>query len=112
MIEIAKENLIPLSQAPRHLPPRPSGKRLHISAIYRWIGKGVGGVRLESIRLGGTTYTSLEAIQRFAERLSRGLSAARDNRSSVSKSHERATLILRAELGLDQLAASPVHGDR
>lgn len=70
MIELRTETLIALRDAPKHLPARPGGKRLHISAIYRWITKGVAGIVLEAVRVGGTTYTSLEALQRFAERLS------------------------------------------
>ncbi|MFO0787081.1 MAG: DUF1580 domain-containing protein [Phycisphaerales bacterium] len=70
MIQIAHEQLIALRDAPKHLPPRPGGKRVHISAVYRWITKGVSGVVLEAVRIGGTTYTSLEALQRFADRLS------------------------------------------
>ena len=66
MISIAKERLVRLSQVPKLLPPRPNGRRVHISAVYRWITRGVGGVRLEAIRIAGSTYTSIEAIERFA----------------------------------------------
>ena len=68
MIDISIENLIPIRDVPRRLPPRPTGKRVHISAVYRWIQRGVQGVRLEYIKIGGTTYTSKEALQRFADR--------------------------------------------
>lgn len=71
MIQLEKEKLILLKDAPKHLPLRPGGKKLHISAVYRWITHGVRGVVLESVRLGGATYTSLEALQRFAEAQSR-----------------------------------------
>lgn len=67
MIDVTTEALVPLNQVPKLLPPRPSGKRLHISAVYRWVQRGVRGVKLESVRIGGTTYTSREALQRFAE---------------------------------------------
>lgn len=70
MIDTASEILVPLRDVPRCLPPRPNGKRLHVSAVYRWTLRGVKGVRLETIRVGGTTYTSREAIQRFSELLS------------------------------------------
>lgn len=70
MIDTAVENLVPLRDVPRCLPARPNGKRLHISAVYRWALRGVRGVRLETVKIGGTTYTSREAIQRFSERLS------------------------------------------
>ncbi len=69
MIDITHEHLIPVRDVPRKLPPRPNGRRIHISAVYRWIQRGVRGVRLESVRIGGTTYTSEEAMQRYAEQL-------------------------------------------
>jgi len=78
MIELSSESLVPLRSVPKLLPKRPNGKRVHISAVYRWIQRGVRGVRLESTRVGGTTYTSEEALQRFSERLSEA------NRSSTS----------------------------
>ena len=69
MIDISQETLIPIRDVPRRLPPRPNGKRVHISAVYRWIGRGIRGRVLESIKIGGSTYTSIEALQRFADRL-------------------------------------------
>ena len=69
MVDITQESLVPLREVPRHLPPRPNGKRVHISACYRWVSRGVRGVRLEAIRIGGSTFTSLEALQRFADHL-------------------------------------------
>ena len=67
MIDIANEQLIPIRDVPKHLPRRASGRRVHISAVFRWISRGVGGVRLEAIKIGGTTYTSVEALQAFAQ---------------------------------------------
>lgn len=87
MISIATETLIPLREAPARLPKRPNGKKLHISALYRWISSGVSGVVLEAVRIGGTTYTSLEALQRFAERLTGSEPAASPNQN---KSEARA----------------------
>lgn len=72
MIDVTIERLIPLRAVPRHMPPRPSGKRLHISAVYRWAQRGVRGVVLETIRVGGCQYTSYEALQRFVDLLSAG----------------------------------------
>lgn len=70
MIDIENETLIPIGDVPSRLPPRPNGKRVHISAIYRWMSRGVRGIKLEVIKVGGSTYTSLEALQRFADWLS------------------------------------------
>jgi len=69
MIYLLTEKLISVSDAPKYLPARPNGKRVHISACYRWIGPGVCGIRLESVKVGGSTYTSLEALQRFSAAL-------------------------------------------
>jgi len=69
MIDLTQEELVPIRDVPKHLPPRPTGKRVHISAVYRWLLRGIRGVRLESLKIGGTTYTSKEALQRFADRL-------------------------------------------
>ena len=71
MIDMNAESLIPLRDVPKLLPLRHGGKRIHLSAIYRWISRGIRGVRLDAIKVGGTTYTSSEAIQRFARGLSK-----------------------------------------
>ena len=76
MIDISSEHLVPISDVPRQLPTRRSGKRVHISAVYRWIQRGVRGVQLEFLKIGGTTYTSIEAVQRFADQLSQARSPA------------------------------------
>jgi hypothetical protein len=45
---------------------RHTGKVPATSTMWRWTLKGVrGGVRLESFRIGGTTYTTPEMIERF-----------------------------------------------
>ena len=69
-MDVTNETLIAIRDVPRYLPTRSNGKRLHISAVYRWIQRGVRGVILESVRIGGSTYTSREGLQRFAECLS------------------------------------------
>jgi len=47
---------------------------------WRWIKRGCRGIKLESCLIGGKRYTSLEALQRFAE----ATTAAADGPSSVS----------------------------
>lgn len=69
MIDISQETLVPIRDVPRLLPPRPNGKRVHISAVYRWMSRGIHGVVLESAKIGGSVYTSSEALQRWAEQL-------------------------------------------
>ena len=104
MIDIGEETLIPLREAPKHLPPRPNGKRIHISACYRWIGRGVRGVRLESIKIGGTTYTSKEALQRFGDRLTAEPSVRPETEAATPRTRqreiERAAKAVQQQLGL------------
>ena len=63
MIDTQHENLILVARA--KLPGNPS-----IATRWRWIQRGVrGGVKLESIIIGGQRYTSAEAVARFIARL-------------------------------------------
>jgi hypothetical protein len=55
------------------IPPGPRGKRRHVATIYRYIMKGVRGIRLEAEQLPDGLYTSVEAWHRFVQ----GLTVAR-----------------------------------
>ena len=66
MIDVNSETLLTVRQVARRIPGR-SGKPINISAIYRWIQRGVDGKRLEAVRIGGRFYTSVEALERFSE---------------------------------------------
>lgn len=68
MIDIATEEIFPLNDAPKHLPPR-RGKVIHVSTIHRWVQRGLKGIRLEVVQVGGSRHTSLPALQRFFDRL-------------------------------------------
>jgi hypothetical protein len=69
MIDRNTEELLTLAEAARLRPPGRNGRPQHISTVYRHALKGFRGVRLEVVRLGGSLYTSRQALQRFAERL-------------------------------------------
>jgi hypothetical protein len=69
-IIVADETTFPLAEVSKHVPPRRGGKKLHQATAFRWAKVGVRGVRLETIRIGGSLCTSVEALQRFFERLS------------------------------------------
>ena len=69
MIDVASETLLTLREAAGRIPGRRGGQRIHVSAVYRWAQRGVRGVVLETIPVGGTLYTSVEAIQRFCAAL-------------------------------------------
>ena len=69
MVDISCERLIPLTEVSRRLPRRRRGKRIHVATIYRWAQKGLRGIRLEAIQVGGCRCTSVEGLQRFFDRL-------------------------------------------
>lgn len=70
MIDITNEDVLTLPDACRRLPRRRAGRRPHAATLYSWAREGYRGVRLETIQVGGTLCTSIEALQRFFERLS------------------------------------------
>ena len=69
MIDPLTERIVTLAKAAEVCPPRRAGKNTHKSCVYRWTTVGCRGVRLESIAIGATRCTSLEALVRFFERL-------------------------------------------
>ncbi|MCC7337879.1 MAG: DUF1580 domain-containing protein [Pirellulaceae bacterium] len=60
-IDLIAETVIPINKAARHYPyGRPS-----LATVYRHLGRGCRGARLESFVAGGRRYTTVEAIRRF-----------------------------------------------
>jgi hypothetical protein len=65
MIDTATEHLLTLSQAARSLPNRRGKRGVNVSTVWRWMQRGIRGVRLDSSLIGGIRYTSQEALERF-----------------------------------------------
>jgi hypothetical protein len=89
MIDLLTETIFPVSEAPKHIPGRPSK-----ASCWRWVLQGVGGVKLESAVIGGKRFTSHEAIQRFVDRRT---AATDDNAPPSLTSPKREREISRAE---------------
>lgn len=85
-IDLSQESLLPLQEAPKHVPGRP-----HISTIYRWITRKNNP--LETVKVGGRVFTSVEAIHRFIA----GCNQSRPANSTAARQHQ----IKRAEETLD-----------
>jgi len=60
MIDTTTEELVSFRKAADLFPSGP-----HPATVWRWSQRGVRGVRLESILVGGKRFTSREAIERF-----------------------------------------------
>jgi hypothetical protein len=69
MIDITLEQAIPLRLVPGGLIPGRHGQKIHTSTLFRWASVGIKGVVLETVPIGGTRCTSIEALQRFFNRL-------------------------------------------
>ncbi len=61
-MRLLTEDLIGMKEVPPTLPTR-----VHIATVWRWANRGIRGVKLETIRLGGKTLTSQQALTRFIE---------------------------------------------
>ena len=66
MIDPATETLVTLSRAADHY-PAVNGRHPHPCTVFRHALKGVEGIRLETVRVGGRLVTSVEAVDRFID---------------------------------------------
>ena len=64
------ETLLTFGEAVREL-PAPNGRKVHVSTLWRWSREGLNGVRLETVRFGRRLLTSVEAVERFCDRVAR-----------------------------------------
>jgi len=94
MIDLSTETIFPVSEAPEHIPGRPSK-----ASVWRWVLTGVGGIKLESILIGGKRFTSAESIQRFCDRRT---AAADGDTPPVRTSRQREQAIQHAERACEQ----------
>lgn len=53
MIDLSTENVFPVNESPKHIPGRRSQ-----ASVWRWVLRGVGGLKFESILIGGRRLTS------------------------------------------------------
>lgn len=59
-MNIANETIISMTEAARMIPGRPT-----TATVWRWTTRGVAGIKLESLKIGGRRLTSREAVERF-----------------------------------------------
>ena len=65
MIDLASEEILTLKDACALFPKRRRGKRPAFQTLLRWALKGVGGRRLEVLKVGSCLCTSHQAVERF-----------------------------------------------
>lgn len=69
MIDPEKEELLTLTQAASLIPSSHNGKKTSPSTVFRWATRGLKGIRLETLPIGGKR-TSRSALSRFFQALS------------------------------------------
>jgi hypothetical protein len=105
-IDIRTEPLLSLTQAAK-LPifaSRRSGRPINVSTLWRWSTTGIRGIRLETIKAGGTRATTLAAIERFF----RTLTDRRDDQSLPTPTCQTRERRQRIEAAERRLAAAGV----
>ncbi len=65
MIDTTVERPYPLDLIPEEQVPGRGGRKVHIRTLESWISRGIRGIYLESIMIGGIICTSLQALSRF-----------------------------------------------
>ncbi len=97
MIEVCTDELIRLRNVPDVLRNIVMGRKIHSSTVHRWASKGVRGIVLETVSVGGIKYTTKEAIRRFSKACS-----APSVTVKPSPTKTRMKQISRAEHSLDE----------
>jgi len=96
VLDLTDETVVPINQAPKHYPYG----RPNLSTVYRHIGRGVRGTRLETFVAGGRRFTTIEALRRFVERTTANSPGASLPPSRLT-SRQRERTIDRAEREFD-----------
>jgi Protein of unknown function (DUF1580) len=79
--KVSRMNLSELKtfrEAAARLPRRRQGRPVHISTLHRWRAKGIRGIRLPALRVGGSWMTSSAALEWFFTQLSEPTPPGRD----------------------------------
>ena len=101
MIDVRSETVVPVSRVPHHVPRNSdSGKRIHPSTAWRWVLRGIRGIKLESVLIGGRRHTSLEKLDAFFAATTAAAGASLP--PSRPTSRQREAEIRRAEGELDK----------
>ena len=75
-INLKDEQIVTFHDLAGGLPRRRGGRPVHTGTVFRWRSRGLKGIKLEAIRIGGTWYTSVQAFARFTARLTAQAEAA------------------------------------
>ena len=102
MINTESDQLLSLNEAARAC-PSVDGKKPHCSTLWRWMQKGVRGVRLEHVKIGRRIVTTRHSLETFFRELADApmpspTPAPTAPRGRTSKQRERDLAAARATL--------------
>jgi hypothetical protein len=83
------EEVHTLTSATKLLPPRRRDRPPHASCLYRWAKYGLRGIKLETVRIGGSLCTSVQELERFFARLAELDGRPADATSAEVPSHRQ-----------------------
>lgn len=63
-IDVEADRLVELKAVPKLLEAK-IGKRLNLATLYRWQSRGIAGIKLETVVVGGGRFTTVDALNRF-----------------------------------------------
>jgi hypothetical protein len=92
-----RSDLIPFGELPRIIPGRP-----HLSTVHRWRLRGVAGIRLRTLKIGGRRFVDPRDLAEFCRRLSADSSDGGQPESFKQKNQRRAKASQAAERELDR----------
>jgi hypothetical protein len=97
MIDLQIEKPVTIARAMKLPQLSRNGKPPHVAQGYRWCGKGLKGIVLESVVIGGSRCTTSEAVDRWIAALS-GYAVTETTRTPVrrQRDHDRAERTLAA----------------
>jgi hypothetical protein len=86
---IIHEKLVTLKDLAKRLPSSRPGRSVHIHTVRRWALKGVLGVVLGTLTVGGTVYTSEQDIERWRQAVQRKRASLKELPESLRKFQPR-----------------------
>jgi hypothetical protein len=97
IVSILDEEVIRISEVPDLPFMRGRGNKVSLATLWRWVNNGLKGVRLETVKIGGTRCTSVQAVQRFIRAHNGGASVEVRTPARRLKERERAKVMLTSE---------------
>lgn len=85
MINPLEEDIVTLGPAARLFPPIRGNRPVAPNTLLRWHVRGIRGVHLEMIYVGGYRVTSKQAIQRFIQALNSNQAEATKHKQPESR---------------------------